>query len=46
VWNYYFVIRKSADLIRMFDAFFNIMEVHNFIKVKIVECDNEIEKQL
>jgi hypothetical protein len=44
VWNYYFVIRKFANLIRMFDAFFNIMEVHNFIKVKIVECNNEIEK--
>jgi hypothetical protein len=28
----------------MFNAFFNIMEVHNFIKVKTVECDNEIEK--
>jgi hypothetical protein len=44
VWNYYFVIRKSADLIKMFDAFFNIMEVHNFIKVKTVEYNNEIEK--
>jgi hypothetical protein len=44
VWNYYFVTRKSANLIRMFDAFFNIMKVHNFIKVKIVECNNEIEK--
>jgi hypothetical protein len=44
VWDYYFVIRKSADLIRMFDAFFNIIKVHNFIKVKIVECDNKIEK--
>jgi hypothetical protein len=30
----------------MFDAFFNIMEMHNFIKVKIVECNNEIEKHL
>jgi hypothetical protein len=28
----------------MFNAFFNIMKVHNSIKVKIVECDNEIEK--
>jgi hypothetical protein len=28
----------------MFDAFFNIMEVHNFIKVKTAKCDNEIEK--
>jgi hypothetical protein len=28
----------------MFDAFFNIIKVHNFIKVKTVECDNEIEK--
>jgi hypothetical protein len=28
----------------MFNAFFNIMKVHNFIKVKTVECDNEIEK--
>jgi hypothetical protein len=28
----------------MFDAFFNIMEVHNSIKVKTVECNNEIEK--
>jgi hypothetical protein len=44
VWNYYFVTRKSADLIKMFDAFFNIIEMHNFIKVKTVECDNEIEK--
>jgi hypothetical protein len=44
VWDYYFVTRKSADLIRMFDAFFNIMEVHNFIKVKTVKCDNKIEK--
>jgi hypothetical protein len=44
VWNYYFVTRKSADLIRIFDAFFNIMEMHNFIKVKTVECDNKIEK--
>jgi hypothetical protein len=44
VWDYYFVTRKFADLIRIFDAFFNIMEVHNFIKVKTVECDNKIEK--
>jgi hypothetical protein len=28
----------------MFDAFFNIMKVHNSIRVKTVECDNEIEK--
>jgi hypothetical protein len=46
VWDYYFVTRKSADLIKMFDAFFNIMEVHNFIRVKIVKCDNKIEKHL
>jgi hypothetical protein len=46
VWDYYFVTRKSADLIRMFDAFFNIMKVHNFIRVKTVKCDNEIEKHL
>jgi hypothetical protein len=44
VWDYYFVIRKFADLIRTFNAFFNIIEVHNFIKVKTVECDDEIEK--
>jgi hypothetical protein len=44
VWNYYFVTRKFADLIRMFDAFFNIMKVYNFIKIKTVECDNKIEK--
>jgi hypothetical protein len=44
VWDYYFVTRKSADLIRIFDAFFNIMEVHNFIRVKTVEYDNKIEK--
>jgi hypothetical protein len=44
VWNYYFVIRKFANLIRIFDAFFNIMEMHNSIKVKTVECDNKIEK--
>jgi hypothetical protein len=44
VWNYYFVTRKSANLIRMFDTFFNIMEVHNFIKVKTIEYNNEIEK--
>jgi hypothetical protein len=24
--------------------FFNIVEVHNFIRVKIVKCDNKIEK--
>jgi hypothetical protein len=28
----------------MFDAFFNIIKVHNSIKVKTVKCDNEIEK--
>jgi hypothetical protein len=28
----------------MFDAFFNIMKVHNFIRVKTVKYDNEIEK--
>jgi hypothetical protein len=44
VWNYYFVIRKFADLIRMFDAFFNIMKVHNSIRIKTVKCDNKIEK--
>jgi hypothetical protein len=44
IWDYYFVTRKSADLIRIFDAFLNIMEVHNFIKVKTVKCNNEIEK--
>jgi hypothetical protein len=44
VWNYYFVTRKSAGLIKMCDTFFNIMEVHNFIRIKTVECDNEIEK--
>jgi hypothetical protein len=44
VWNYYFVTRKFADLIRIFDAFFNMMKVHNSIRVKTVECNNEIEK--
>jgi hypothetical protein len=44
VWNYYFVTRKSADLIKMFDAFFNIIKVHNSIRVKTVKCDNKIEK--
>jgi hypothetical protein len=44
VWDYYFVTRKFANLIKMFDAFFNIMEVYNFIKIKTVECNNEIEK--
>jgi hypothetical protein len=28
----------------MFDAFFNIIKVHNSIKIKTVECDNKIEK--
>jgi hypothetical protein len=28
----------------MFDAFFNIMKVHKFIKVKTIKCDNKIEK--
>jgi hypothetical protein len=28
----------------MFDAFFNIMEVHNLIKIKTVEYNNKIEK--
>jgi hypothetical protein len=28
----------------MFNAFFNMIKVHNSIKVKTVECDNEIEK--
>jgi hypothetical protein len=42
--NYYFVTRKFANLIKMFDAFLNIMKVHNSIKVKTVECDNKIEK--
>jgi hypothetical protein len=28
----------------MFDAFLNIMKVHNFIKIKTVKCDNKIEK--
>jgi hypothetical protein len=46
VWNYYFVTRKFADLIKIFNAFFNIMEVHNSIKVKTVKCDNKIEKHL
>jgi hypothetical protein len=44
VWDYYFVTRKSVDLIKMFDAFFNIMEVYNFIRVKIVKYDNKMEK--
>jgi hypothetical protein len=44
VWNYYFITRKSADLIRMFDTFFNIIKMHNFIKVKTVEYNNKIEK--
>jgi hypothetical protein len=44
VWDYYFVIRKFVDLIRIFNAFFNIMKVHNFIKIKTVKCNNEIEK--
>jgi hypothetical protein len=44
VWDYYFVTCKSADLIRIFDAFVNIMKMHNFIKVKTIECDNKIEK--
>jgi hypothetical protein len=46
VWDYYFVTRKSADLIKMFNAFFNIIKVHNFIKVKTIECNNKIEKHL
>jgi hypothetical protein len=44
VWDYYFVTRKFVDLIRIFNAFFNIMKVHNSIKVKTVKCDNKIEK--
>jgi hypothetical protein len=44
IWDYYFITRKFADLIKMFDAFFNIMKIYNFIKVKTVECDNKIEK--
>jgi hypothetical protein len=28
----------------MFDAFFNIMKMHNFIIIKTVKCDNKIEK--
>jgi hypothetical protein len=44
VWDYYFVTRKFADLIKIFNAFFNIMKVHNFIKIKTVEYNNEIEK--
>jgi hypothetical protein len=28
----------------MFDAFFNIMKMHNSIRVKIVKYDNKIEK--
>jgi hypothetical protein len=44
VWNYYFVTRKFANLIKIFDAFFNIMKVHNFIKIKTVEYNNKIEK--
>jgi hypothetical protein len=44
IWDYYFVTRKSADLIRIFNAFFNIMKVHNFIKIKTIKYDNEIEK--
>jgi hypothetical protein len=44
VWDYYFVIRKSADLIKIFDAFFNIMKLHNSIKIKTVKCNNKIEK--
>jgi hypothetical protein len=28
----------------MFNTFFNIIKVHNSIKIKIVECDNKIEK--
>jgi hypothetical protein len=44
VWDYYFVTRKSADLIRIFDAFFNIIKVHNCIKVKTVKYNNKIEK--
>jgi hypothetical protein len=44
VWDYYFVTRKSANLIRIFDAFFNIMKVYNSIKIKTVKYNNEIEK--
>jgi hypothetical protein len=44
VWDYYFVTRKSANLIKMFNAFFNIMKMYNFIKVKTVEYNNKIEK--
>jgi hypothetical protein len=44
VWDYYFVTRKFANLIRMFNAFFNIIKVHNFIKIKIVKYNNKIEK--
>jgi hypothetical protein len=28
----------------MFDAFFNIMKVHNFIRIKTVKSNNKIEK--
>jgi hypothetical protein len=39
VWNYYFVTRKFANLIRIFNAFFNIIKVHNSIKIKTVNVD-------
>jgi hypothetical protein len=42
IWDYYFVSRTSEALINAFRSFFAMLELQYSIRVKTIECDNEI----
>ena len=47
LWDYYIQgNRTTADVITAFDLFFLMMERQYGVKVKVVECDNEIIQKL
>lgn len=41
-WDYYFTERTAIALINTFRSFLGMMETQYHIKVKVIECDNEI----
>lgn len=42
IWDYYLTSRTTEAIITVFKSFFEHLEVQHNIKVRVIECDNEI----
>lgn len=42
IWDYYLTSRTTEAIIAVFKSFFEHLQVQHNIKVKVIECDNEI----